>query len=145
MKAALLVSLMLLAGAGFPQSRSPAGLWQTYSDRTGEMDGLVRIAEENGELQGIVEAVFSPPAPSVNPLCEKCAGELRNKPIAGMKILRGLRWDGEQYSGGEILDPDEGRFYRCSLRVTGAGRALEVRGYVGIPLLGRTQTWKRKE
>jgi uncharacterized protein (DUF2147 family) len=145
MKTALIIFLMLLSGAASSQSHSPAGLWKTYSDRTGEADGLVRIVEENGEFQGIVEAVFSPPAPSAHPLCEQCSGELRNKPIVGMKILRGLRWDGEQYSGGEILDPDEGRFYRCSMRVTESGRVLEVRGYVGISLFGRTQTWKRQE
>jgi uncharacterized protein (DUF2147 family) len=145
MKAALIVFLMLLSGAACSQPPSPAGLWKTYSDRTGELDGLVRIVEENGEFHGIVESVFSPPAPSANPLCEQCPGELRNKPIAGMKILRGLRLDGEHYSGGEILDPEEGRFYRCSVRVTSGGQELEVRGYVGIPLFGRTQTWKRQE
>ena len=58
-----------------------------------------------------------------------------------MKILRGLRWDGEEYSGGEILDPDDGSVYRCKLRVTGAGQKLEVRGFIGISLFGRTQIW----
>jgi uncharacterized protein (DUF2147 family) len=151
--AALLVFAMLLPCAACaqaqspagPQTQSPAGLWTTYSDRSGKADGLVRITEENGELQGIVEAVFSPPAPSAHPLCEECPGELKNQPIVGMKILRGLRWDGGQYSGGEILDPDEGRFYRCNMRISDGGRKLELRGYVGIPLLGRTQTWTRRE
>ena len=153
MKAALIVFAMLLPGAACaqaqspagPQAQSPAGLWTTYSDRSGKADGLVRITEESGELQGIVEAVFSPPAPSAHPLCEECPGDLRNQPIVGMKILRGLRWDGGQYSGGEILDPDEGRFYRCSVRITDGGQKLELRGYVGIPLFGRTQTWTRRE
>ena len=62
-----------------------------------------------------------------------------------MKILRRLRWDGEQYSGGEILDPDDGKVYRCSMRLVDGGRKLEVRGFVGIPLLGRTQTWLRAD
>jgi uncharacterized protein (DUF2147 family) len=161
MKAALIVFAMLLPGAACaqaqtpagpqaqspagPQAQSPAGLWTTYSDRSGKADGLVRITEESGELQGIVEAVFSPPAPSAHPLCEECPGDLKNQPIVGMKILRGLRWDGGQYSGGEILDPEEGRFYRCSVRIADGGQKLELRGYVGIPLFGRTQIWTRRE
>lgn len=136
---------MLLPGAACAQAQSPAGLWTTYSDRSGKADGLVRVVEENGQFHGIVEAVFSPPAPTPHPLCEECPGNLRNQPIVGMRILRGLRWDGEQYSGGEILDPDEGRFYRCSVRVGDGGRTLELRGYVGIPLFGRSQTWSRRE
>src|SRR3989442_6777258 len=85
------------------------------------------------------------PSNSPNPLCEECSGELRNAPIVGMKILRRLRWDGEQYSGGEILDPDDGKVYRCRVRLVDGGRKLEVHGFVGVPLLGRTQTWLRAD
>ena len=130
---------------GTAQPPTPAGLWRTYSDRTGEADGLVRVVEVDGEFEGTVQAVFSPPASSPNPLCEECGGELRNAPIVGMKILRRLRWDAEQYSGGEILDPDDGKVYRCSMRLVDGGRKLEVRGFVGIPLFGRTQTWLRAD
>ena len=140
--AGTLVALSLAASA---QSETPAGLWTTYSDRTGEADGLVRIVEVNGEFEGTVLRVFSPPAPSANPLCEECSGELRDKPIVGMKILRGLRRDGDGFSGGEILDPDEGRVYRCSMRLVDGGRRLEVRGYIGIALFGRTQVWDRQD
>jgi uncharacterized protein (DUF2147 family) len=134
----------LLAACGAAaQSATPAGLWQTVNER-GEREGLVRIVEANGELRGSVVAVYSPPAPSANPLCEECRGELRGKPVVGMQILSGLRWDGEQYSGGEILDPDNGKVYSCALRLTDGGRKLEVRAFIGISLLGRTQTWLRQ-
>jgi uncharacterized protein (DUF2147 family) len=140
---ALLLALMLMLGTATAQAPAPVGLWKTYSDRTGEADGLVRITEANGELEGTVVKVFSPPAPSANPLCEECRGELRNQPIVGMKILRRMRAEADGYSGGEILDPDEGKVYRCALRVIEGGRRLEVRGYVGISLFGRTQVWDR--
>jgi uncharacterized protein (DUF2147 family) len=147
MRAALhaLACALLFAAAtsATAQAPAPVGLWKTYSDRTGEADGLVRITEANGELEGTVVKVFSPPAPSSNPLCEECRGELRNQPIVGMKILRGMRAEADAYSGGEILDPDEGKVYRCTLRVINGGRKLEVRGYVGISLFGRTQVWDR--
>jgi uncharacterized protein (DUF2147 family) len=137
--------LIAVSAAALAQPATPAGLWKTYRDRTGEADGLVRVVEVDGEFEGTVQAVFSPPASSPNPLCEECSGELRNAPIVGIKILQRLRWDGEQYSGGEILDPDDGKVYRCRVRLVDGGRKLEVRGFVGIPLLGRTQTWLRAD
>jgi uncharacterized protein (DUF2147 family) len=146
MKPALIVLLLFSSALSFAEPPlSPAGLWKTRSDRTGTVDGLVRIVEGNGEFQGIVEAVFSPPAPSANPRCEECQGDLRNKPVVGMTILRGLRWDGTGYSGGRILDPDDGTVYRCSARLSDGGRRLEVHGFIGIPLFGRTQTWERQD
>jgi uncharacterized protein (DUF2147 family) len=142
MKTTTVTVIFLAALDAVAQSAAPAGLWQTVNER-GEREALVRIVEVAGELRGNVVEVYSPPAPSAQPLCEACSGELRNKPILGMEILRGLRWDGEQYSGGEILDPDEGRVYRCILRLLEGGERLEVRGYVGISLFGRSQLWLR--
>ena len=99
------------------------------------------IEERDGEFVGTVVKVFSTTAP--NPVCERCEGELRNRPVVGMTILRGLRGLGGEYDGGTILDPDEGRTYRCSARLLDGGRKLEVRGYVGVPFFGRTQIWVR--
>jgi len=101
----------------------------------------VRITEVRignlSELRGHVVRVYSPPAPSANPLCELCPGELKGKPVVGMQILRAQRGEGE------ILDPDEGRVYRCTLTLLEGGAKLEVRGYVGISLFGRSQVWLR--
>ena len=137
--------LLVWACATLAQSASPVGLWKTYSDRTGEADGLVRIVEERGEYVGRVEKVFSPPNESQNPLCERCPGELRDKPVVGIAILRGIRRGQAGYTEGTILDPDEGENYRCTITVKDAGRRLEIRGFVGLPLFGRTQLWTRVE
>ena len=145
MRLAILLLLGMLPWTALAQGATAAGLWTTFSDRSGQADGLVRIVEVDGELRGTVVAVFSPPAPSPAPLCEECSGELKNKPVIGMTILRGLRWDGAEYSGGEILDPDDGNVYRCSMRLSEDGRTLEVRGYIGIALFGRTQRWQRQQ
>ena len=143
--AAAFLAMSACCASALAQTTTPAGLWKTFSDRTGQPDGLVRIVESNGEFEGTVERIFSPPAPSPNPLCEECSGELRNKPVLGMKILRGMKRDAEGFSGGEILDPDDGKVYRCSMRLVDNGRRLEVRGYIGVPLFGRTQTWERQD
>jgi len=141
-KKTLLAAVILMASA-LAQGPAPAGLWRTFNER-GQAESLVRITEHGGELRGEVVTVFSPPAPSANPLCEDCRGELKNKPVVGMTILRGLRWDGEQYSGGEIFDPDNGTTYRCRIRIVEDGRKLEVRGFIGVSLFGRTQVWTRE-
>ena len=117
-----------------------AGLWQTYGDAGAQPESLVRIEETEGGIRGTVIRVFAPPAKSSDPRCEACAGALKDQPIVGMRILQA------QSSGeGEILDPGDGRVYRCTLTLVQGGTRLEVRGYVGVPILGRTQTWRRIE
>jgi uncharacterized protein (DUF2147 family) len=141
----LLVLVLLCSGPVLGEVSTPVGLWQTVSDRTGQADGLVRVVEVDGEYIGTVVAVFSPPGESSNPLCEECKGDLKNKPIVGMTILHGVRRQPDGYSAGEILDPDEGRVYKCRIALTEGGRKLEVRGYIGIPLFSRSQLWIRRE
>jgi uncharacterized protein (DUF2147 family) len=141
----LFVLVLVWSGPVWGQASTPVGLWQTVSDRTGQPDGLVRILEVDGEYIGTVVAVYSPPAPDAHPLCELCQGDLKNKPVVGMNILSGVRRTGNTYSTGEILDPDEGQVYKCRIALLDDGRKLEVRGYIGIPLFGRSQTWIRKE
>jgi len=142
MRRALAAFLLACPSYALCQS-SPAGLWKTFSDRNGQPDGLVRIVEVAGHYEATVQAVFSPPAPSANPLCELCPGELKDKPVVGLKIMRDLHPDGDAYAG-EILDPDDGNVYRCTVRLIEGGRKLEVRGYVGLPIFGRTQVWTRE-
>jgi uncharacterized protein (DUF2147 family) len=143
MRPAAVVLLAVFSSTAFAQA-SPVGLWKTFSDRNGQADGLVRIVEVQGHYEATVEAVFAPPAPSANPLCELCSGELKNKPVVGLKIMRDLRPEGDAYAG-EILDPDDGNVYRCTARLLEGGRKLELRGYVVLPIFGRTQVWLREK
>jgi uncharacterized protein (DUF2147 family) len=144
-KDVFLAAALIVSGTVCAEAQTAAGLWKTFGDHAGEAESLVRIIERNGEFEGRVEVVFSPPSPIANPRCDLCPGELKDKPVVGLRILKGLRRDGDTYSGGEILDPDDGKVYKCDLRLTQGGRKLEVRGYIGIPLFGRTQRWLRQE
>jgi uncharacterized protein (DUF2147 family) len=121
---------------------SPAGLWQTIDDKTGRPRGIVRIYEQNGELFGKVESASSPA--EAHEVCDRCSGDRKNKPVVGMVILTGMKKNGGEYSGGEILDPDTGWIYRCKMRLADGGKKLILRGYLGISLLGRSQTWLRQ-
>jgi len=124
-----------------PGSASPLGIWRTVDDKTGKPRGTIRIFERNGELAGVVESSADPK--EANDVCDKCSGERRNQRVVGMEILRGMKKKGDEYTGGEILDPDTGSVYKCRMVVEDGGRRLMVRGYIGIPLAGRTQYWYR--
>lgn len=122
---------------------SPVGTWKTYDDKTGALHGLVQITETGGELRGQILKSYDPEKP--NPVCDHCDGDRRGKPVIGMIFLWGLRKEGEEYRGGYILDPDNGKVYRARLHLADQGQKLRVRGFIGISLLGRTQTWVRDQ
>lgn len=122
---------------------SPVGLWRQVDDKTGEARSLIRIFEDQGKLYGRVERMLDPA--DANRTCRDCPGDMRGQPVLGLVFMRGLVRDGDGWSGGTIVDPASGSTYKCSLRVADpAGRKLEVRGYLGVSLLGRTQTWLRE-
>ena len=124
---------------------SPVGLWKNIDDETGKPDALIRISEADGELTGKIEKLFRTPEQEQNPTCSKCDGALKDQPIIGMTILSGLKKNGEDYTGGQILDPGNGKVYKSKLSVQDGGKQLTVRGYIGIPMLGRSQIWVRDQ
>ena len=143
----VVIGVMCLAtgSMGFADSASPVGLWKSIDDETREVKSLVRISEEAGSLVGTIDKLFPKPGKDPNPVCDKCEGDKKDKPILGMMILWGLTKYGDEWSGGYILDPKNGKTYKCKVKVEGTGGTLTVRGYIGFSLLGRSQTWIRAE
>lgn len=121
---------------------SPVGLWRTVDDKTGQPRSIVRVYEENGLLYGRVERSLNPAR--ANRRCDKCTDERKGQLIVGMVIIRGMKPSGDEYTGGDILDPDNGKVYHCKFKVKDRGNKLSVRGYVGASLFGRSQTWTRE-
>ncbi|MGO4379268.1 DUF2147 domain-containing protein [Pseudoduganella sp. RAF53_2] len=140
----LMATAVLAAAPAFAQD-TPVGLWKNIDDVSGKPKALIRITEDNGVLQGKIEKLFRTPEEDQNPVCDKCSDARKNQPILGMTMLTGLKKDGDEYNGGEILDPNNGKVYRSKLKVADGGKKLEVRGYIGVPLLGRSQTWVREQ
>jgi len=136
---------VLPAMVAFATRPSPIGEWETISDVTGEATAIVQITLENGELVGKIDKLIREPGQDPNPLCNACPGEKKDQPVQGLTILWGLEKGDDNWDGGFILDPDNGRTYRSELRVTDNNEKLEVRGYIGFSLFGRTQVWIRKK
>jgi uncharacterized protein (DUF2147 family) len=144
--ATLVVLLLALQASALPsvaadaRLASPAGLWEAF-DSDGKSEGLIRIFEMKGLYYGRIEP--SSPTDDRNARCTRCTDERHNQPIIGLVLLRHLRPENGEYVDGDILDPDTGHIWRCKLRLTDGGRRLIMRGYLGISLLGSSQTWKR--
>jgi uncharacterized protein (DUF2147 family) len=140
---AVLVSLL----AADLAAASPVGLWQTIDDETEQVTGVVRIEERDGLIFGSIVEVLDPTA-KPGAVCELCTDERKDQPLVGLTIIRNVvagESEAGPWSGGDILDPKDGKVYKVRLKRTGDGRTLEVRGYIGAPILGRTQVWHRVE
>jgi uncharacterized protein (DUF2147 family) len=123
---------------------SPVGYWKTIDDVTGKPKSVLQITQQSdGSLSGRIVKIWPKPGKDENEVCEACKGDKHNQRIVGMVIMTGLKQGDTQWEGGEILDPSNGKTYNCNIRVVDNGAKLNVRGYIGFSLLGRTQTWLR--
>jgi uncharacterized protein (DUF2147 family) len=140
-----LIAAVLALPSAWADDASPVGLWKNIDDVSGKPKALIRIAENNGALQGRIEKLFRPEGQDQNPKCQKCEGANKDQPIIGMLFMSGHKKDGDEYNGGEIIDPDNGKVYKSKVTLTDGGKKLDVRGYVGVPMFGRSQVWVRQE
>jgi uncharacterized protein (DUF2147 family) len=142
----LSLAMILAQTIAIAASPSPVGLWKTIDDVTGQARSLMRITESNGVLYGTIVKIFPESGHYQNGVCDYCVGPYHNKPLEGVTVMRGLKAEANNpgnWSGGKITDPKNGKTYRCAIEVTNGGKSLNVRGYIGIQLLGRTQVWQR--
>lgn len=139
-----IAATMALALASFlaHAQATPVGLWKSIDDKTGKERSLVRISESGGALNGRIEKRLDPNA-KADAVCDLCTDDRKGKPVEGLEIIRGARPDGDTWTDGSILDPEEGKTYKLRLKPLDGGKHLEVRGYVG-PFY-RNQKWIRVE
>jgi len=133
--------LALIAALSLPSSAFAGveGYWKTIDDETGNPRSLVHIQLEAGVLTGTVVQLYRQPDEDRDPLCNECEPPLNTKHIVGMRIIDGLRLEDDTWEDGTILDPGNGSVYKCY--ISEQNGKLEVRGYIGISFLGRTQVW----
>lgn len=131
----ILAGLFWLFVPALAFAQSPIGLWQTIDDDTNEPRSVVEIYMDDDKLYGKIVKLINPDVP--NPVCEECTGDKKDLPIEGLVILEDMVQDGNEWEGGTILDPENGKTYKCKIWVD-KGK-LKVRGYLAI--FRRTQTW----
>jgi uncharacterized protein (DUF2147 family) len=141
-----IVAIGLALGAlwGLPQAHAADpvdGVWEQV-DEDGTVGALITITDRNGVIDGVISKVL-PRKDPVPETCEKCSGAKKGAKIVGLRIIENMRRDGDEYTGGTITDPKNGKEYTARMRLSADGRTLDVRGYIGTPLLGRSQTWRR--
>jgi uncharacterized protein (DUF2147 family) len=147
MKAAIVAGALALVGLSAWAQNTPVGVWKTIDDESKKEKSLVRITEAGGVFSGKIEKLLDPDS-KPDAKCDKCTDERKDQPILGLPIIRNVKAnadDASLWDGGEILDPNNGKTYKVRLKPADGGKKLEVRGYIGAPLLGRTQTWQRVE
>ncbi|MBP7173121.1 MAG: DUF2147 domain-containing protein [Cloacibacterium sp.] len=116
------------------------GKWKTIDDETKQPKSIVEIFKSsNGKYYAKISQLLIKPE---NNNCVKCTDDRKNKPLIGLEIVRGLSKDGNEFSGGTITDPKSGKTYKCTIKPNGSDK-LDVRGYIGFSLIGRTQTWHK--
>ena len=146
MKKAAVAFVLATASVLAMAQNTPAGLWRTIDDDGKTEKSTVRITIANGVLSGKVEHITDPAKATEK--CTKCEDERKDQPIVGMTIINDVKQDAEEpnlWTGGLILDPAKGSTYKVRLKTIDGGKKLEVRGYIGSPMFGRTQTWIRAE
>lgn len=128
---------MLMAVLSYAQSGDIVGKWTTIDDASKEAKSIVEIFKgKDGKYYGKIAKLLQKPE---NENCIHCKDDRKNKPLVGLEIIRGLKKDGGEFTGGTITDPKTGKTYKCT--ITRDGNQLNVRGYVGFSLIGRTQVW----
>ena len=145
-KVLMALAATFAASVAFAQP-TPVGLWKTIDDETKTERSLIRITETGGVLGGRIEKLLGADAKQ-DAVCEECTDDRKGKPIVGMAIIRGVKKSAETegiWDGGTILDPNNGKTYKLRLKPSEDGKKLEVRGYIGTPVFGRSQTWQKAE
>jgi uncharacterized protein (DUF2147 family) len=135
------LAIVLLTLTTLP-AQSVLGKWKTIDDNTDEAKSIVEIYEEDGKIYGKIKEIFNKDRRDA--ICTECEGADKDKPVLSMVIIRDLEKDGDEYSGGKVLDPENGTFYKCYIELEEPNK-LKVRGYVGFSMFGRTQYWLRAD
>lgn len=140
MKFGMVIAMSCLGLVTFAQSA--IGKWNTIDDKTGKKKSIVELYKHEGKLYGKIVHLYPREGREANPVCKECTDDRKNKPLEGLQIVRGLEWNGKEWEKGTIVDPENGKIYKCKLWIDESNpNKLQLRGYVG-PFY-RTQTWEK--
>ncbi len=137
-KKLVLIFSVFVTISGF--SQTIFGNWNSYDEETNKIESVIEVYEK--DTKAFAKIISISDANRSSATCVECSGKRKNAPILGMNILTGLKKDGNEWSGGKILDPKNGKEYKCYIQLLD-DNTLKLRGYIGISMFGRTAIWKR--
>jgi uncharacterized protein (DUF2147 family) len=135
----VILSIALLSTTGWADRNDVEGRWLTQ-----EKDGWIAIKLDGESLVGSIAG--SPNGDEEREFDDRNPDPaLRNRPLQGLAIMKGFEYDGDgRWSGGKVYDPNSGKTYKCTLTQIDAN-TLKIRGYIGVSLFGRSETWTRDD
>ena len=142
---AIVPFLAALALAQPAAAESPEGRWLTFDADTGAKRAVVEIRRQGPEFKGSIVELYLQKGEDPNPTCKDCPGEARDRKILGLEILSLEYGSAATEFKGKVLDPEEGKVYRCTAVLEPGGKRLVLRGYVLLPIFGRIETWRRAQ
>lgn len=139
----LLLMLLCVLPVFSSDTLSPAGRWKTVDDKSGKPKSIMNIVLKGDTLVATIDSLYREPGEEPDPVCDKCTDWRKNMKVKGLTITDAMVKHKNEWSGGRITDPDNGKAYRCIMKLQDRGARLEVHGYIGFALIGRSQYWQR--
>ncbi|HMD68881.1 MAG TPA: DUF2147 domain-containing protein [Chitinivibrionales bacterium] len=140
----LLLIMTFCSLPAFPSDTlSPAGRWKTVDDKSGKPKSIMNIVLRGDTLVATIDSLYREPGEEPDPVCDKCTDWRKNMKVKGLTITDAMVRRGNEWSGGRITDPDNGKAYRCIVKLLDKGTQLDVHGYIGFAIIGRSQYWYR--
>ena len=140
MRKYIFISLVTFFLTFSTKGQSVLGKWHSIDPDTGDKESVIEVYKKGEKIYGKIVQILK--EEDRDKTCIECTGKDKDQPIQGLVIVRGLSKEGDEWTNGKILDPKNGKLYKCYIALEEENK-LKLRGYIGFSLIGRTEYWYR--